>query len=203
MSATVVSPGVPVVRSIRKPPGRPRSTRVDAAIVAAALDLLLEGVTAEALTIEAVAARAGVGKATIYRRWVNKDALLLDSIATLEGPPPEIGEVSVREDLLTLLRPVGRAVEVLPCLVSELRRSPTLHASYLKVIEPRRAQILGVLRRGVVTGELRADLDLEAVVAMLASPLLAQLTVHLLPGLDDATLPERLVDALWPAISAR
>jgi len=203
MSATLISPGVPVVRPIRKPPGRPRSTRVDAAIVAAALDLLLEGVTAESLTIEAVAARAGVGKATIYRRWVNKDALLLDTVATLAGPPPEIVGVSVRDDLLTLLRPVGRAVEVLPCLVSELRRSPTLRASYLKVIEPRRAQLGAVLRRGVVTGELRADLDLEAVVAMLTSPLLAQLTVQLLPDLDDDTLPERLVDALWPAITAR
>jgi AcrR family transcriptional regulator len=202
MSASVISPGVPVITPVRKPPGRPRSTRVDAAIVAAALDLLLEGVTAEALTIEAVAARAGVGKATIYRRWVNKDALLLDTIAALEGPPPTIRGASVREDLVTLLRPVGRALAVLPGLVSELRRNPTLHASYLRVIEPRRALLAAVLRRGIATGELRADLDLDAVMTLLASPVLAQLTVNLHPGLDQETLPDRLVDALWPAVTA-
>ena len=74
----------------RKGPGRPRSARVDEAIIEAVLDLLVEGVTAEALTIEAVATKAGVGKATIYRRWVNKDALLVDAVAALKGPLPEI-----------------------------------------------------------------------------------------------------------------
>src|SRR4051794_11575396 len=92
----------------RKGPGRPRSARADEAILGAVVDLLADGTTAEALSIEAVAARAGVGKATIYRRWANKDALLVDAVASLKGPLPEISGDSVREDLLTLLRPVGR-----------------------------------------------------------------------------------------------
>src|SRR5512139_1001583 len=129
--------------SDRKGPGRPRSARADLAIVEAVLDLLAEGITAEALTIEAVAARAGVGKATIYRRWVNKDALLLDAVAALKGPLPEIAGVSVREDLLMIMRPIGnhdavRNATVLPCLISELKRSPKLNDCYQKVIEPRR-----------------------------------------------------------------
>src|SRR5262249_5933040 len=62
----------------RKGPGRPRSPRADEAIIDAVLDLLAEGTTAEALAIETIAARAGVGKATIYRRWPNKEALLVD-----------------------------------------------------------------------------------------------------------------------------
>src|SRR5687768_10175832 len=89
----------------RKAPGRPRSARADEAIIEAVLALLADGVSADQLSIEAVAARAGVGKATIYRRWSNKEALLVDAVASLKGPLPELAGVSVREDLLTLLRP--------------------------------------------------------------------------------------------------
>jgi AcrR family transcriptional regulator len=199
--------GTVSVDTDRKGPGRPRSARVDEAIIEAVLDLLAEGVTAEALTIEAVAAKAGVGKATIYRRWVNKDALLIDAVAALKGPLPEIGGLSVRDDLITLLRPVGRqpaarVASVLPCLISELKRSPTLHACYLAVIEPRRELMRSVLRRGMASGELRDDLDIEVVMAMLVGPMLAQSVVNLNPSLDRDTLPERLVDTVWPAIAA-
>jgi AcrR family transcriptional regulator len=191
----------------RKGPGRPRSARADEAIIEAAIDLLLGGTTAEALTIEAVAARAGVGKATIYRRWTNKEALLIDAVATLKGPMPEIGGVSVRDDLIALLRPVGQqesapAATVLPCLISELRRSPELHACYLKVLEPRRELMRSVLRRGISKGELRPDIDIEAVMAMLVGPMLAKAAVDLTPSLDRQSLPARLVDAVWPAIAA-
>ena len=86
VSTTDIAPADPD----RKGPGRPRSVRADEAIIAAVIDLLADGTTAEALSIEAVAARAGVGKATIYRRWPNKDALLLDAVASLKGGVPEI-----------------------------------------------------------------------------------------------------------------
>lgn len=190
----------------RKGPGRPRSARVDEAIIEAVIELLVEGVTAEALTMEAVAARAGVGKATIYRRWVNKDALLVDAVAALKGPLPEIVGRSVRDDLVTLLRPVGRhsmtrAATVLPCLISELKRSPILHACYQKVIEPRRELMRQVLRRGIAGGDLRADIDIEVVMAMLVSPMVAQAVGNLNPTLDRETLPQRLVDAIWPGIA--
>ena len=189
----------------RKGPGRPRSARVDEAIIEAVIELLSEGVTAEALSIEAVATRAGVGKATIYRRWVNKDALLVDAVGALKGPLPEIGGMSVREDLVALLRPVGRkaahSAAVLPCLISELKRSPTLNEVYQRVIEPRRELMRSVLRRGIDAGELRADMDLEVVMAMLVGPLVAQSVVDWNPHLDRETLPERLVDAVWPAIA--
>jgi AcrR family transcriptional regulator len=207
MSAMTAIVGSVSVDPDRKGPGRPRSARVDEAIIEAVLDLLVEGVTAEALSIEAVAAKAGVGKATIYRRWVNKDALLVDAVAALKGPLPEIEGVSVRDDLVTLLRPVGRqsmtrVSSVLPCLISELMRSPTLHDCYQKVIEPRRELMREVLRRGIATGELRADLDLEVVMAMLVGPMLAQAVGNLNPKLSREGLPQRLVDAVWPAIAA-
>jgi AcrR family transcriptional regulator len=192
----------------RKGPGRPRSARVDEAIIAAVVGLLTEGTPADALSIEAVAARAGVGKAAIYRRWSNKDALLVDVVASLKGPPAELAGVSVRDDLVTLLRPVGHqaraaAATVLPCLISELKRSPTLYQCYQQVTEPRRELMREVLRRGIAQGELRDDIDVEVVMAMLVGPMLAQSVLNWNPQLDRDTLPERLVDAVWPAIAAR
>jgi AcrR family transcriptional regulator len=171
------------------------------------LDLLAEGVPADALSIEAVAGRAAVGKATIYRRWPNKEALLIDAVATLKGPLPELTGESVRADLIALVRPVGRSAlsragHILPCLIAEIKRSPSLQLIYQKIMEPRREAMRDVLRRGIDGGELRADLDLEVVMAMLVAPMLAQSMINLNPWLDRDTLPERLVDAIWPAIAS-
>src|SRR5262245_22575212 len=79
-------------------PGRPRSAQAERAIIEATLDLLAE-VGIGGLSIEHVAARAGVGKATIYRRWANKDALIIDAAASLKSPLPEVPGRSIREDL--------------------------------------------------------------------------------------------------------
>jgi AcrR family transcriptional regulator len=191
----------------RKGPGRPRSARADEAILAAVLALLADGTTAEALSIEAVAARAGVGKATIYRRWANKEALLVDAVASLKGPIPETEGKSVREDLITLLRPVGhnaptQAATVLPCIMSEMHRSPALKACYQKVLEPRRERMREVLRRGIESGELRPDVDIEVTMAMLTGPMVAQAMFGWSSGLDREKLPAQMVDTIWAAIAA-
>src|SRR5215475_11665638 len=125
----------------RKAPGRPRSARADEAIIEAVLDLVAEGTTIEALSMEAVAARAGVGKATIYRRWPNKEALVIDAVAAIKGAMPEITGTSVRDDLITLLRPMAnardtRAGRVLPCLIPEIQRNQHMHKLYLKLLAP-------------------------------------------------------------------
>src|SRR5262245_55974777 len=125
----------------RKAPGRPRSAQADEAIIEAVLDILAEGTTPEALSIEAVAARAGVGKATIYRRWTSKEALILDAIITLKGPPPEPEGVSVRDDLVALIRPIGkpestRAGRIIPCLIPVIHRSPDVLLAYHKLMAP-------------------------------------------------------------------
>ncbi|HEY1486666.1 MAG TPA: TetR/AcrR family transcriptional regulator, partial [Micromonosporaceae bacterium] len=117
----------------RRAPGRPRSARADEAIIEATLDLLSEGANIETLSMEAVAARAGVGKATIYRRWPNKEALIVHSLAALKGPLPEIAGESIRDDLLTLLRPMAaardtRAGRIVPCLIPEVQRNPEMAA---------------------------------------------------------------------------
>src|SRR5258705_13392688 len=84
----------------RKGPGRPRSVRADEAIIDAVIELLGEGTSTDAISIEAVAAKAGVGKATIYRRWSNKEALIIEAVSSMKGPPPVPKGESVRDDLV-------------------------------------------------------------------------------------------------------
>ncbi|TDC44560.1 TetR/AcrR family transcriptional regulator [Micromonospora sp. KC207] len=189
-------------------PGRPRSSRADEAIVEAALDLLAEGNTIEALSIEAIAARAGVGKATIYRRWRGKDALLLDALRRLKGAMPNPAGHSVRDDLVLLVGAVGhhidpRAAKIMPCLVPEVNRSPDHFQLYQNIIEPRRQLMREVLRRGVRLGELRADLDIEVAMALLTGPMLIQRMLRWHPELDDTLLPDRIVDGVLDGIRAR
>ncbi|WP_432050925.1 TetR/AcrR family transcriptional regulator [Verrucosispora sp. NA02020] len=191
-----------------RPPGRPRSVRADEAIVEATLDLLAEGSTIEAISVEAIAARAGVGKATIYRRWPGKNALLSDALRTLKGDPPQPAGGSVREDLITLVSAIGhhidpRAAKIMPCLVPVVKRDPEQYALYQNIIEPRRAVMREVLRRGVRDGELRADLDVEVTMAMLTGPMLIQRVMNWNPDLDTTTLPEKVVDQVLEGIAAR
>ena len=190
-------------------PGRPRSARVDEAIIQAVLDLLAKGHTVEALTIEAVAARAGVGKATIYRRWSGKEALLVDAVGSLKGPLPTLTGESVRDDLIVLLGWTGvkkldqRFANIMSCLVPDVHRSPERYRLYQGLVEPRRELARQVLRRGIRSGELRADLDIEVAVAVLSAPVLVQRMLRWHPELDVSTLPERVVDTVLAGFATR
>lgn len=191
----------------RRAPGRPRSARADEAIIEAVLDLMADGTTVEALSMEAVAARAGVGKATIYRRWPNKESLIVDAIGALKGPLPELAGESIRDDLLTLLRSTikvraSRAGRIMPCLIPELQRNPELQRQYQRIAEPRRERMRDVLRRGVADGQLRADLDIEVATALLSAPMMVQNMLGWNPALDTAKLPEQILDALMPSMLA-
>ena len=187
-------------------PGRPRSVRADEAIIEATLDLLAEGMSVDVLSIEAIAARAGVGKATIYRRWTGKDALLHDALATLKAPAPmPVGE-SVRDDLVLLLSHVGpqpdpRFAAIMPCILPHVTRSEEHYKAYQDIIEPRRNVVRSVLRRGVDSGELRADLDIEVTLAMLIGPVLIQRMLRWHPDLDGDKLPAQVVDVIMAGIA--
>ncbi|MDG4809180.1 TetR/AcrR family transcriptional regulator [Micromonospora sp. WMMD1120] len=189
-------------------PGRPRSIRADEAIIEATLDLLAEGSTIEALSIEAIAARAGVGKATIYRRWAGKDALLLDALRRLKGVLAQPAGHSVRDDLVLLVGAIGknhdpRAAKIMPCLVPAVNRSSDQFQLYQNIIAPRRQLMREVLRRGIAEGALRADIDVEVTMALLTGPMLIQRVLQWNPDLDERTLPERVVDAVLEGIRAR
>lgn len=189
-------------------PGRPRSVRADEAIIAATLDLLAEGVSVDVLSIEAIAARAGVGKATIYRRWTGKDALLHDALSTLKAAPPPLRGESVRDDLVALLGAVGakkdpRFAAIMPCIIPHVSRSEKHYRAYQDIIEPRRDAVRQVLLRGIQNGELRPDFDVELTLALLIAPVLIQRMVRWHPGLDADEMPARVVDTVLAGIAAR
>src|SRR5580693_2126384 len=161
-------------------PGRPRSEQAEQAIIEATLDLFAEQ-GFEGACVEAVAARAGVGKATIYRRWPNKEELLLAAFGSLKSPFPEPEGVSVRDDLLAMVEVMcadkadPRKANRYALLLGEGEKYPRLMARYKEtVVEPRREAMREVIRRGVKTGELRADTDVEVAMLVLTGTVLAR-----------------------------
>lgn len=189
-----------------RPPGRPRSARADEAIIQAVLDMLASGTTVDSLSMDALASTAGVGKATIYRRWPNKEALILDAVATLKGPVPQPTGKSVREDLLLLLQSLcrprsAREIRIFNCLLPEIQRNPELRASYEALVQRGRNAIRTVLHRGIATGELRSDIDIDLVIAMLTTPLLARMTMPWSLGLEKSSIPKKIIDTLLAGIA--
>jgi AcrR family transcriptional regulator len=196
----------PTTSTAPRPRGRPRSERAHEAIIDAVLEMLAEGTTVEALSMEAVAARAGVGKATIYRRWPHKEALVIDAVAAAKEPIPELSGESVRDDLIQLARAAGkardtRAGRIVPCMMPELQRPGRLRDQFLGMIEARRDVTRAVLRRGIATGALRPDTDVELAVALLTAPMLASV-LGSAPRLDRTDLAERVVDTVLRGIAA-
>jgi len=187
--------------------GRPRSEQAERAIINAALDEFAES-GPEGLCIEKVAARAGVGKATIYRRWPGKEDLLLDALAALQAPLPEPKGESVRDDLTALLEAMRhesgdpRRLRLFGLLLGEGASYPRLIQRYVETVaEPRRDVVRGVLRRGVATGELRESTDVEASVDLLTGAVLARSRL----GQDrvERGYIRRVVDQLLTGLASR
>jgi AcrR family transcriptional regulator len=191
----------------RKAPGRPRNAQADEAILEAVLELLSAGQSAAAISIEAVAAKAGVGKATIYRRWPNKEALLIDAVQAMKGPPPILPGTSTHEDL-TLLITANRSgrfhrhSRATVCLMPEITRDDSMREQYQAVLEPRREIMRDVLRRGIARGELRPDLDIELSLLMLSGPSMVQSMFGWAPQVPEETFVESLVDAFLRGAAA-
>jgi AcrR family transcriptional regulator len=188
-------------------PGRPRSERAEQAILDATLEAIAErGV--DGVGCEDVAARAGVGKATLYRRWPGKEDLLIAAFASLKSPLPEPGGESVREDLIAMLGVMAndaddpRYARQFALLHDEGQRYPRLVKRYKEqVVEPRRELIRSVLRRGVATGELRADTDIEIAMLALTGAVMARGKHD--PAPAEPCFATRVVDELLRGIGAR
>lgn len=184
----------------QRPMGRPRDARVDAAILEATLALIVEhGV--EALRVDDVADRAGVGKAAIYRRYRSRDALLVAAIAVLVGEIAIPSTGSTKADLLALMHNAvqvyGRApaAQAMPALVAAMNRSPALaQATRQGFLAARRGALRQVLKRGIDRGDLRGDLDVELALDVLGGPLFYRLLIT--GGPIDTRLAEGVVDLL-------
>ena len=187
--------------------GRPREARADRAILQATLELIAE-LGVYGFRIEDVAARAGVGKGAIYRRYGSKDELVTAAIATLvseEIAVPDTG--STRGDLLILMREAvelyrgSLAARLMPKLIGALAQKPELaRAVRERFLAGRRAAIAEVLHRGVERRDLRPDLDIELALDVLGGPLFYRLLVT--GGPIDEQLAAGVADLIVRGFSA-
>jgi AcrR family transcriptional regulator len=176
-------------------PGRPRSERAHRAILQAANELL-ESEGFAAVSVEAIAERAGVSKATIYRRWPNRAAVVMDgflSTVSSEVPFPHTGHA--REDIRIHMRRLaeafsGKIGRTVAALMAEGQSDPelagALRSRWLLV---RRAEAREILELGIERGELREDIDLEVAVDVLYGPIYYRMLVGHAPldnGFTDA-----------------
>ena len=189
-------------------PGRPRDASRDAAILDATLAILTED-GYHAVTIEGVAARAGVGRPTIYRRWPSKPALVVAALAHAPRLPfPEVDTGSLRRDLIALQRhlialmssPESRRIT--GGLIGDLVADAELAERYLReYVAPRRAAVWQVLERAVDRGELDADADFAFIYDLLVGPLFMRTVVWGEPLAPDAA--ERTADVIVAAFPAK
>jgi AcrR family transcriptional regulator len=182
-------------------PGRRRDPACDRAIQAATLDAFVED-GYSGVSIEGVAARAGVGKATIYRRYASKAEMVVDAVRAIAGIGdhlPDTGDV--RADLRSMLeahneRLRGPDGKVLITFMGERVRHPDLAAEFERsVIGKKRAHVLGLLRAAVARGDLPAGTDIE-MVAELGPALIWHHAIYGLPLTDD--LPDRILATVFP-----
>ncbi len=188
--------------------GRPRDPRVDAAIVDATLRLLADG-GYTSLTMEAVAALAGVGKATLYRRYAGKEQLVIDAVATMSEPVEVVQGASVRDELVARLEAIRRksdsslAGKIFPRLISASADNPELMRNYRRqVLAPRRRAFADALRRGVDEGLVRADVDLDYAIDLLVGPMAYRNLIRTEPP-PGPELAARVVDDVLVALAPR
>jgi AcrR family transcriptional regulator len=167
--------------------GRPRDEAAQAAILRSA-NAILEEKGIAGFTIEAVAARAGVAKTTIYRWWPSRGALAMAGFLAETVPKisyPNSG--SARDDLIGQLRRVasvygGKTGRVLAAILAEGQRDPNTMAAFIEgYARPRREDAKAILRAGIERGELRSDIDLEATLDVLYGPIYYRMLVPLAP----------------------
>jgi AcrR family transcriptional regulator len=187
--------------------GRPRSEVAHRAILDAARALLIEaGFTR--LRLEHVASRAGVGKATIYRRWGSKEALAEELLSELAGPHIAIADVGdTRAELLAaVVNPMHALTDtpfgpVIRALLSQIAINPILGDPFrATVVHGRRAEIARVIARGVARGDLRPDADPDVATELLVGPVYFRL---MFGGQLTADFAHRIADTVYRGFAVR
>jgi AcrR family transcriptional regulator len=188
----------------------PRVERSRQAILDATLQLLAQDGDVGSLTVEAVAARSGVAKTTIYRRWRDKwelalDAVMIDMLPRLDEPV-DVGHT--RKELLRFINSVVKLLATPPygqamqALVSQIATDPDLARVYREqVVEPRQAELTPVIKRGIVRGDLRPDTDVRLIHELLVGPIFYRLLFSGAPL--DRNLGRRIVDAILAGFAPR
>ncbi|MBI4966726.1 MAG: TetR/AcrR family transcriptional regulator [Rhodospirillales bacterium] len=187
--------------------GRPRCEDSRRSILKAAIALLKTN-DLPAISADAIAERAGVSKATIYRWWPNKSAIVMEAFLEMVAPHTRFPETdSAMEDLRVHL---GRVAEVCQSDIGRMLRTliadsqanaelaAAMRAHYFSV---RRADARKVIERGIASGEFRGDLDTEAAIDCLYGPIVFRLMIN--PVAPDAEFVNRMIALLRQAFLKR
>lgn len=189
---------------------RSRSTEAHEKVLNAALGLFAErGI--EATSMDAIAQASGVSKATIYNHWVDKEALLLEVMLMVNGldrEPEDVDSGDLQRDLTTVLtrRPPDKFDDARNRMMPTLIAYSAVHPEFGKawrhrVMEPPRQCLKRVLKRGISSGVLPIDLDLEAAMALLLGPMLYEHVFHKDQQANKPDLGPVTAHAFWRAYS--
>lgn len=199
-------PQMPVRSSRARARGRPRRVSASADILDAALELLAER-GFQATTIEAIAARAGVGRNTIYRRWSSKEELIADALQKLVVEVDLHDGEDIHALLLDRIRDFVRVFgdplygRILPAVLGELQANPVFARMYAeRVVQPRYEALVGILRRAAERGALRRDADVEQIADLLAAPPFVRVLRVGLPPISEH-YAEDLLETIWRGIA--
>jgi AcrR family transcriptional regulator len=175
--------------------GRPRSERRHNAILQTAIDLVLE-LGFRAVSIESIAAKAGVAKTTIYRRWPNKAAVVMDAFMVRFGSGTQFPTAKKVTDRIRLqMRTMASEFRskdgsLVKALLAEAQFDPELATAFReRWTLPRRKMAVAVFQKAISRGELRSDIDLEATIDLLYAPMYYRLQMRTGP-LSDAYIDE-------------
>lgn len=186
------------------------SQRAHTKVLDATMELVAErGI--DKTSVDAIAAASGVSKATIYKHWVDKDALCLELLAYVHGiddGPPKYDSGDLKADMKAFLlyEPPKKKAELQKKLVPHLlaysvRNEEFGRAWKVQVMDRARTDLKELLRRGIAAGEFPAVLDLDLGVALLLGPMMYR---HIFgPGIDRQWLAEGAVESFWKACSRK
>jgi AcrR family transcriptional regulator len=198
----------------QRKPGRPRSAQAHKAILDATLELLAqEGF--QGLSIEDIAARAGVGKTTIYRRWSSKDELVIDAIHEIQVDLTTVDTGNFRNDLVILFKAANRGIMTHPLLpqlvlrlISEFQANPEIFQVFLtQLLIPRIQRFMYMVEQAQARGEIRRDIDWTLALELITGPIFIHLLIShfLAPSMsssDDKWI-EQMIDAVMDGIGTK
>ncbi len=199
-------------QGIRKP-GRPRSAQAHKAILDATLKLLAkEGF--QGLSIEEVAAKAGVGKTTIYRRWSSKEELVIDAIHSVQVNLSMVDTSNFRNDLVTLFKTAYQSMIARPLLeqlivkiIGEYQTNPEIFQVFItQLLVPRFQQFRHMVEQAQARNEIRRDIDWTLVIELVSGSLYFHwiITRFLVPSSSSADeWVEQMIDVVMQGIATK
>jgi AcrR family transcriptional regulator len=189
---------------------RTRSETAHRKVIDAALELVADrGV--EGASMDAIAAKSGVSKATIYKHWEDKDALLLEMIAVLNGlrSRPTFDSGDTRADMVAVLayHPEENAdmrERILPHFVAYSAANKKFGNAWRnRVMEPPRRELTHLIQQGVAKGELASGLENDLCLALLLGPILYWHMFLRINKADPQALAQGVVDVFWKAFGLK